>query len=127
MTRKAVKRILKKKRQIKKQIKHKNDQQQQQQRPIIPMTLGFGHQQYGNPDFAIQQMRNQNQMTTDQINNYRVVLDSMNKEKGKNQATIKDLKKQLKDAKEQHDKAKVDLDIAEDQANRITSLQKQSE
>ena len=72
-------------------------------------------------------MRNQNQMTTDQINNYRVALDSMNKEKEKNQAAIKESKKQLKDAKEQHDKSKLDLDIAEDQASRITSLQKQSE
>ena len=128
MTRKAVKRILKKRRQIKKQIKHKTDQQPPPpQRPMPPPMIGFAHQQYGNPDFAIQQLRNQNQMTTDQMNNYRVVLDAMTKEKEKNQAAIKELKHQLKDAKAQHDQSKLDLDIAQDQASSIERLQKQSE
>ena len=89
--------------------------------------IGFAHQQYGNPNFAIQQLRNQNQMTTDQMNNYRVVLDAMTKEKEKNQAAIKELKHQLKDAKAQHDQSKLDLDIAQDQASRIETLQRQRE
>ena len=79
MTKRAVKRIIKKKRQLKKQVKHSQQTQQTQQKQMPMIPLGFGHQQYGNPDLAIQQMRNQNQMVTDQINNYRVTMDSMKK------------------------------------------------
>ena len=67
MTKKAVKKVMKKKRQLKKKVKRQQQQEQQQMmRP--PMVMGYGHQMYGNADGIMQQLRNQNQTTIDQIN-----------------------------------------------------------
>ena len=127
MTKRAVKRIIKKKRQLKKQVKQSQQSQQTQQKQMPMIPLGFGQQQYGNPDLAIQQMRNQNQMVTDQINNYRVTMDSMKKENDKKNAELKEYKKLIKEIKHKDEESKINLEIAKDQYNDMDSKQKQIE
>ena len=124
MTRKAVKRVMKKKRQLKKQVKRQQQQEQQQMmRP--PMMMGYGHQMYGNADGTMQQLRNQNQTTIDQINSMTAALRSLQNENKKNETLINELKKQHKEAEHGRDKAKIDLEIAEDKARDIDTMMKQ--
>ena len=131
MPKKVIRRIIKKKHEKKKLKKHikkvnvlseNNNHNQQtnasnvnnirQLRQLAP--LGFSPQQYGNPDLAMQQMRNQNQLTTDQINNYRTTIESMKKEQEKKENELKSIKKQAKEAKRKLESAKIDYDIAKD-------------
>ena len=125
MPRSTTRRIIKKKKQLKKHIKRQvksnqqNNQQKTQQlnpqiKPTLPLAAGFSHQQYGNPDLAIQQMRNQSQMTMDQINNYRATIESMKKEQLKNEKELKSMKKQAKEAKRNLESAQLDEEIAKD-------------
>ena len=58
----------------------RQQQQEQQQRVMQQIPFGFAHQQYGNLDLTIQQLKNQNKMTADQLNNYRATIDTMKKE-----------------------------------------------
>ncbi len=129
MPKRAIRRILKKKKQLKKaagtrclrrteeNIKHQPQTVKPQQlkpQQMQPLGLGYGHQQYGNPDLAIQQMRNQNQITTDQINSYRTTIESMKKEQEKNEKELKAIKKQAKDAKRNLESAQLDEQIAKE-------------
>ena len=120
MTKKSIRRILKKKYQVKKKIKKQtkpqNNQQNNQQNKSLmqPLGLGYEHQQYGNPDLAIQQMCNQNQSTMDQINSYRTTIESMKKEQEKNEKELKAMKKQAKDAKRNLEISQLDEQIAKD-------------
>ena len=100
--RKAVRKIIKK-RQLRKQVKHVNhdsvntkkpSQEQQQQRALQPIGLGYGHQMYGNASGTIQQLTNLNQSTIDHINSMSSTVKSLQDELKKNQATIKELTKQ---------------------------------
>ena len=128
MTKKAVKRVMRKKRQLKKQVKKRQQQQQeQQQRVMQPMMMGYGHQMYGNADGTMQQLRNQNQTTIDQINSMTSALRSLQNENKKNEAMISELTKKRKDAEHEKDKAKIDLEIAEDKARDVESMMKQRE
>ena len=121
MTKKAVKRVMKKRRQLKKQVKRQQQQEQpQMMRP--QMMMGYGHQMYGNADGTMQQLRNQNQTTIDQINSMTSALRSLQNENKKNESLINELKKQHKEAEHGRDKAKIDLEIAEDKARDIDTM-----
>ena len=142
MPRTAIRKIIRKRKQIRKKLKkgtsqnnNNNIQQTEKQqmktlkaasqpgviRPLNPLMLGFNHQQYGNPDLAIQQMRNQNQMTIDQISSYRTTIDTMKKQQAKYEDELKKMKKQAKTEEHDLEKAKLDREIAKDNldANRI--------
>lgn len=67
--------------------------------------MGYLKQQYGNPDLAMQQMRNQQQTYTDQLNNLDATIASMQKETAK-------LEKETKEAKKQHKKEERNLENA---------------
>ena len=132
--RKAVRKIIKK-RQLRKQVKHVNhegvnakkpSQEQQQQRALQPIGLGYGHQMYGNA-MEIQQLRNQNQSSIDRINSMSSTVKSLENENQKKEAIIKDLNKQIKEAEHRRDKAKNDLEITEDRANDIELMNSKEE
>lgn len=89
-------------------------EKQQMKTLMNPLMLGFNHQQYGNPDLAIQQMRNQNQITMDQISSYRTTIDTMKKQQLKYEDELKKMKKQAKTEEHNLEKAKLDREIAKD-------------
>lgn len=151
MPRKAIRRILKKKQQTKRKVKKPQQKTQQLdvsnklggivvprkvsgvppakleplKVPLVP--AGFAHQQYGNPDLAIQQMRNQGQMFTDQINNYRSVSESMKRENDKLQKALKEAKKESKKAKQDLESARTDYDIAKEDLTDNENIAKKAE
>ena len=88
MTKKAVKRVTKRKRQLKKQVKRQQQQEQPQMMRPQMMMMGYGHQMYGNADGTMQQLRNQNQTTIDQINSMTSALRSLQNENKKNETLI---------------------------------------
>ena len=104
-----MRKIIKKKRQLRKQVKHvkhedikKPSQEQQQQRALQPIGLGYGHQMYGNADGMIQQLRNQNQTSIDKINSMSSAIKSLENEYKKSKAVIKELNKQYKESRVFH-------------------------
>ena len=55
----------------------KQVKRQQQQQVMKSIGFSYGHQQYGNADSVMQQLRNQNQTTIDQINSMVSALKSL--------------------------------------------------
>ena len=74
MTRKAVKRVIERRRQLKKQVKRK----QQQTKPM-QTQFAMHPQMYGNFDQTINQMRNMNQNIVYKINSDSLTMNSMKK------------------------------------------------
>ena len=138
MPRSTTRRIIKKKKQPKKHIKRqvKSNQQNNQQKtqqlnqqiktPSL-LPAGFSHQQYGNPDLAIQQLRNQTQTFNDQIFNYQATIKSMEKEKTEKERNLAYLKKNYKDAKMRLKQVKNDFDIAKDNQTDIEIYNKKAD
>ena len=113
MTKKAVKRVMKKKRKLKKQVKRKQQQEQQQMmRP--PMMMGYGPQMYGNADGTMQQLRNQNQSTVDNLNSMSSALMTMKNELKKNEERVNEMSKQRKDVEHRRALMNKDLEIEQD-------------
>ena len=136
MPRGAVRRVMKKKdkKHVKKQIKKKagsnanngsNSQVKQQQNMLTQM--GYVKQQYGNPDLAMQQMRNQTQTYTDQINNYQATIRSMEKERTDKERELSYMKKDYKDAKKRLKQVTNNYDIAKDKQEDIESYNKKAD
>ncbi len=79
--------------------------------------LGYHPQQYGNfsSDQRINDLRNVNQLMSQKINSDKVTLEAMSKEKAKNDADTKDMKKQIKAMKKQLEETKNKREMVEDQ------------
>ena len=79
--------------------------------------FGYHPQQYGNfsSDQRINDLRNVNQLMSQKINSDKVTLEAMSKEKAKNDADTKDMKKQIKAMKKQLEETKNKREMVEDQ------------
>ena len=98
---------------------------------LIP-TLGFGPQQYGNinNERKIDQLKNNNQMATQQINNDKATIDFMTQEKARLDAEVEDLKKPKKEAKQKLEKTTNEREMMQDdvaEAERIDMKTKREE
>ena len=94
---------------------------------MTPM-YGFGAQQYGNinNERKIDQLKSGNQMATQQINNDKATIDTMNQEKARLEAEVKELKKKKKDAKQKYEKTVSAREIAQDEVTEAERIETKS-
>ena len=81
--------------------------------------LGFAPQQYGNisNERRIQQLKNDNQSSTQQLSNDKILIDSLNQQLTQNKSESKNLKKQIKELNRKLEKAVSDREIMQDEVN----------